>query len=162
MKKCFSICLVPFLLSVSCVTSYKIPENYSGAKAKIISSSKSVNNVKGYGFQVAKINGQYVDHSPVNTPRGGGMVLMLQDKELELPCQPLTLTLNGGSIYAADGAAMADSMMGGNQQATGDIQFTPKPNATYIATGIVSKGYTAVWLIDQKTNRIVSPKIEKK
>jgi hypothetical protein len=162
MKKCLLVCLVPFLFSVSCVTSYKIPENYSGAKATIISSSKPVSSVKGHGFEVTKINGQYVDHSPVDTPRGGGMLLALKDKTIEVPCQPLTLTLNGGSVYAADGVAMADSMMGGNQQATGDIQFTPKPNATYIATGVVSKGCTAVWLTDQKTGKIISPKIEKK
>ena len=76
-----------------------------------------------------------------------------------MPCQPLTLKLSGGSVYAADGVALSDSMIGGNNSVSGVISFTPKPDAAYSVVGTTGKNSTAVWLIDQKSGKIVSENV---
>ncbi len=147
------------LLSSSCAP-YQLPPGYSGATAFIRSTGKSVNSVKGEGYYILAVNGKSAMHSPMATPRGGGMGLSLSERTLQVPCEPLDLKLSGGNIYAADGVAMADSMIGGNHYVTGNVNFTPKANGDYSVTGVTGKGQTAVWIVDNKTGKIVSSKAE--
>lgn len=154
-----SLSLLCALLLPSCAT-YQLPEGYSGATANINSSNKTINSVKGEGYYVEKVDGKFTKHSPMATPNGAGVGLALNDKVLRVPCEVLTLSLRGGNIYAADGVAMADSMIGGNHSASGEVIFTPKPNAEYTVTGLTGKDYTAAWIIDRKTGKVVTSKVE--
>lgn len=146
----------------SCVDYYKLPNGYSGATAVIRNSSKPINAVKGEGYEVSHVNGKIVDASTVATPRGGGVLLMTRDTELKVPAEPLTLTLRGATIYAADGVAMADAMIGGSRNVSGPISFTPKAGGEYRVKGTLEKGNTAVWLVEEKTGKPIGQKIEKK
>lgn len=156
----FALVAVASAFLSSCITSYELPKDHTGPTAIIRSTGRSVNAVKGEGYHIAKVNGVMAIHSPMDTPHGGGMGLMLKNRELQVPCTPLELTLYGGNIYAADGAAMVDSMIGGNQSASGKITFTPKPKGDYTVNGVTSKQRTAVWIEDTKTKKIVSGTVE--
>lgn len=150
-------CLGSLFLN-SCGT-YQIPAGYSGPTATISSTSKPVNSVKAEGYYLMSIDGKSASNSPMNTPQGAGMGISLANETVRVPCQPLTLKLSGGNIYAADGVAMADSIIGGNHSVSGKITFTPKPDAAYSVVGTTGKSSTAVWLTDQKSGRIVSEKV---
>jgi hypothetical protein len=147
------------LIFTSCA-SYEMPAGYNGPTATISSTSQPVNLIKAEGYYISSINGKFVSHSPMNTPRGGGMGISLQNETIKVPCEPLTLGLRGGHIYAADGPALADSMIGQSRSVTGEITFTPKPNTAYQVTGITSKSSTAVWITDCKSGKVVSQKLE--
>ncbi|MBC8127235.1 MAG: hypothetical protein H8M99_08860 [Gloeobacteraceae cyanobacterium ES-bin-144] len=147
------------LLFTSCAT-YELPAGYSGATVSIRSTGKKVSSVKGEGYHILAVNGKSAMHSPMATPYGGGMGLSLSECTLQVPCEPLDLKLSGGNIYAADGVAMADSMVGGNQSVTGNVKFTPKAHGDYSVTGVTGKGQTAVWIIDNKTGKIVTNKVQ--
>lgn len=152
-------CALGVLLS-SCA-SYRLPEGYSGSTASIRSTGKRVNSVKGEGYYILEVNGKFAQHSPMATPRGAGMGISLSERTLQVPCEPLELKLSGGNIYAADGVALADSMIGGNHQVSGKVSFTPRPNGDYSVTGVTGKEQTAVWIVDNKTGKIASSKVAK-
>lgn len=149
-------------LLLSNCESYKLPANYSGPTATIRSTGKAMNSVKGEGYYILEVNGKFAQHSPMATPHGAGMGLLLRDRTLQVPCEPLDLKLSGGSIYAADGVALADMLIGGNHEVTGNVTFTPKPDGEYLVTGVCGKGYTAVWISEEKSGKAVSAKVEKK
>ncbi|MEO5913454.1 MAG: hypothetical protein ABIS50_04425 [Luteolibacter sp.] len=80
------------VLSTSCVTSYQMPAGYTGPTAKITSTYKAVSSVKGEAYFIYEINGKLAHHSPMSTPRGGGIGLSLSEKTIDVPCEDLTLT----------------------------------------------------------------------
>lgn len=152
-----AVCLGTLFLN-SC-GMYQMPAGYSGPTATISSTSKRVNSVKAEGYYVMSIDGKSASNSPMNTPHGTGMRVLLANETVQVPCQPLTLNLSGGNIYAADGVAMADFLIGGNHSVSGEITFTPKPGAAYSVVGTTGKSSTAVWLTDLKSGKIVSQKV---
>lgn len=56
---------------------------------------------------------------------------------------------------------MADSIVGGNRHVSGKVSFTPKAGGEYIVTGVTGKDRTAVWIVDSKSGKVVSPVVEK-
>lgn len=152
------LCALGALFS-SCAP-YQLPEGYTGPTASIRSTGKSVNSVKAEGYYILEVNGKFANHSPMGTARGAGMGVVIKEQTLQVPSEPLNLTLSGGNIYAADGVAMADSMIGGNHQVSGDVSFTPKPNGDYSVTGVTGKERCAVWIVDNKTGKVVSSLVE--
>lgn len=155
-----SITSVVIAVLFSSCASYELPKGYSGPTAFIRSSGKQVNSVKGEGYYVLAVNDKFVNHSPMATPYGGGMGLSLSERTIQVPCEPLDLKISGGNIYAADGVALADSMIGGNHYVNGHVKFTPKANGDYSVTGVTGKDRTAVWIVDNKTGKVAGNKVE--
>jgi hypothetical protein len=145
----------------SCVTIYKLPEGYTGPTATIKDTAIKTGNTKAEAFEVSKIEGQIDTTSPMATPRGGGMFVYLQESKRTVPAgKPITLTIEGGDIYAADGAALADMMSGNAKKVvTGDVVFTPKPNGSYKVNGIAGKESSSVWVEDESNGKLVTRKI---
>lgn len=154
----------PLLLATlaSCGNYYVVPKEYTGPTAVIRGTSKSLNAVKGESFKVAKIDGKTTLGNPVATPRGGGIVLSVRETEQKVMVAPMTLTLVGSTIYAADGVALADSLTGGARHVNGDVSFTPEAGGEYRVKGSLGKDYCAVWLEEEKSGKVVTPKIEKR
>lgn len=94
-------------------------------------------------------------------PPGEDWVCLSATKSLRVPCETLNFKLSGGNIYAAGGVAMADSIVGGNRHVSGKVSFTPKAGGEYIVTGVTGKDRTAVWIVDSKSGKVVSPVVEK-
>lgn len=149
-------------LCSSCVSFHELPAGYAGPTATIRSTGKPINSVKAEGYYVGEVNRKFARHSPMATPQGAGVGIALEAKSIQVPCESLDLKLSGGNVYAADGVAMADALIGGNHSVSGHITFTPKANGDYSVTGKTGKEYTGVWIVDNKTGKISSSKVEKR
>lgn len=146
----------------SCVQYHRLPENYNGPVATIRGSSERKNAFKGEAFTVTKVDGKDIaGRGAVATPTGGGPVLSVREPEVQVLPQPVTLTLRGGTIYAADGPAMVDGLLGGARHVSGDLSFTPEAGGEYRVKGILEKGSEAVWLVEEKTGKMIGGKIVK-
>ena len=146
----------------SCVNYHSSPTDYSGPVAVIRGTSAQKNIFKGQAFTVTKVDGKQVyGRGAVATPTGGGPVLAVQEPEVRILPQPVTLTLTGSTIYAADGPALIDSMAGGARHVSGDLSFTPKAGGEYRVKGVLDKGSESVWLVEEKTGKTVGGKITK-
>jgi hypothetical protein len=156
-KQIVSMTLIASL--TSCVSTYQLPDGYSGPTAVIKDSATKTGTTKAEAFKVTKIDGQYDGHSPMATPRGGGMVVSLKESMRTVPAgKPITLTISGSNIYAADGAAMADMLSGNAAKAvSGNVVLTPKPNAVYDVKGIVGKNSSSVWIEDVSHKKVGTP-----
>ncbi len=152
---------LPFVSLVSCVTTYEYPKDYTGPSAMIRSTTLDNTGVKGKGFYVSNVDGKS-SPSPMSTPRGGGMFVRMEDVEVKVPARATTIKLTGATLYAADGAALVDSIAGGDRYVSGVLAFTPKPGGEYRVTGdLTTKGKESVWLEELKTGKIVGEKITK-
>lgn len=55
-----------------------------------------------------------------------------------------------------------DSIAGGARFVSGTMTFTPKPNGEYRVKGnLEPKGQESVWLVDEKTGKVIGTKIVK-
>jgi hypothetical protein len=158
-KQLISLAIVASL--TSCVSNYKIPEGYSGPTAILKDTATKTGITKAEAFRVTKINGLNDTKSPMATPYGGGIGVSLKESVRTLPAGSLvTVTLSGGNIYAADGAALADMMSGNAKMSvSGDVMFTPKPNGVYKVNGVAGKDSSSVWIEEESTRKIVTQKI---
>jgi hypothetical protein len=147
----------------SCVSTYKIPEGYAGPTAIIKDTATKTGITKAEAFQVSKINGLMDTTSPMATPYGGGLAVSLRESQRTVPAgSPITITLSGGNIYAADGAALADMMSGNAKKyVTGDVVFTPKPNGIYKVNGVAGKDSSTVWVEEEVARKVVTEKLTK-
>ncbi|GAA5484241.1 hypothetical protein [Haloferula sargassicola] len=155
MKRAFLSAGLGVVASVfpSCVQYYQLPKNYSGPTATIVNTGKAHDAFKSSVYQVAKIDGKVVLTSPMQTPYGGGPVVMMGDSAVTVPAgSPLEVELSGGDRFAADGPALLYSL-GGNvsKHATAKFHFTPKANATYVVRGQLGKKESTVWMEDKAT-----------
>jgi hypothetical protein len=164
----FSHCLKLAAVSLAavtlpgCVNSHDLPKGYGGPVAIIRGTSAQKNVFKGDAFTVTKVDGKQVSgRGAVATPTGGGPVLAVREPQVKVLPQPLTLTLTGSTIYAADGPALIDSMAGGARHVRGDLSFTPKAGGEYRVKGILEKGSESVWLVEEKTGKLIGSKITK-
>lgn len=156
--------LVPLFLALllpSCVSYYSLPDGYTGPTATIKDTASKTGAVKAEAFQVTKIEGETEGNSPLATPYGGGMVVTLRDSSRRVPAgSPITLTISGGDIYAADGAALFNMISGNMKKSvSGDVVFTPKANGVYKVTGFAGKQSSSVWIEEESSGRVVTKKI---
>ncbi|WP_367874165.1 hypothetical protein [Luteolibacter sp. Populi] len=146
----------------SCVKYHNLPEGYSGPVATIRGTAAQGNVFKGQSFRVTKVDGlEIAGRGAVATPTGGGPVLAVREPQVQVLPKPVTLTLTGSTIYAADGPALVDSMIGGARHVSGDLSFTPKAGGEYRVKGILEKGSESVWLEEEKSGKLVGNKITK-
>jgi hypothetical protein len=141
----------------SCVQYYQPPQVGSGPTATIRNTGMAHDAFKSSVYEVEKIDGKTVLASAMQTPRGGGPVVTMGESSFPVPAgQPLQMELSAHDRFAADGAALAYAF-GGNttKPATRTLTFTPKPGATYVVKGRLSKEDSAVWLEDAKTGKQV-------
>ncbi|MCW1916209.1 hypothetical protein OJ996_21645 [Luteolibacter sp. GHJ8] len=163
-SRCLQFSSIAFTAATlsSCVQYHNLPTDYSGPVAIVRGTSAQKNVFKGEGFTVSKVNGKMVHgRGTVATPVGGGPVLAVQEPEVRILPQPVTLTLTGSTVYAADGPALVDSMIGGSRHVSGDISFTPKAGGEYRVKGMLERGSESVWLVEEKSGKLIGHKIVK-
>ncbi|MDQ8191774.1 hypothetical protein [Roseibacillus persicicus] len=155
------LALVSATLLSNCVSYYRLPDGYTGPRATVKDTATQVTPLKAEIFRVQKINGETDGNTPMATPYGGGMGVVLRSSQREIPAgEPITLTIGGGDSYAADGAALIDSMAGKRRKSvSGDIIFIPKADKTYVVKGTTGKDSSSVWLEEEGTQRLVSKKL---
>ncbi len=152
-----SLLILPLFLTISsCVSYYSVPEGYTGPTATIQDTATKTGVIKAESFQVSKINGQFDNNSPMATSYGGGVGVTLKESKRTVPANtPLTLSLYGGNIYAADGAALADRLTGqAKKSVSGDVTFTPKKDRVYKVNGVAGKETSSIWIEESSGKKV--------
>jgi hypothetical protein len=155
--KNFLMCLGAAVILSGCV-SPSVPQGYSGATATIKDSVVTLSRSKGEFYCVEKIDGRAVENSVRKTRManaGRGMLMEPQIVEREVPAEPVTLTITGATVYAAD----IQALLGKNYRVSGDVRFEPKPNGKYVVKGQLGPAGSTVWLVDEVTGRKVSAEV---
>lgn len=158
MNKSFFI--VFLLLLSGCATTYSpIPENYTGAVSKFESTEKRHSGSKADLFYLEQVDHKRIHNSAGATSTatyGQGFSLSTSHIVTNVPSAQAVFTIKGRTLYAAPIQALTGTVF----EITGDIEFSPEANATYIVRGELSEGYSAVWIEEKESGKVVVKKIE--
>lgn len=158
-KRLTSALIVLVLLSGCATLSPPVPEGYSGPVAIVKDSVKPISESKADFFYVSEIDGKRIDDSRLRTLRmnqGRGFNMTPALIERNVPAQSSVFTLVGRTEYAAPILALTNTVY----QVTGKVTFSPETYKNYVVRGELGESYSAVWLEDEATGKIVGEKIE--
>ncbi|ESP91485.1 MULTISPECIES: hypothetical protein [Pseudoalteromonas] len=148
------------LLMGGCASTYSpVPENYSGAISKFESTQKRHSEGKADLFYLEKVDGKRIHNSAAATRSatyGQGFALTTEHVVTDTPSSMATFTIKGRTLYAAPIQAMTGTVY----EVTGDVTFSPEPDITYIVRGELGKAYSAVWIEEKGSGKVILKKIE--
>jgi hypothetical protein len=154
----FVFAVAAALLLASC-TSNPVPEGYDGPLARVTDSVTWLGRSSADFFYLSKIDGRTIDESLSATNRsnsGRGMIMDPVTIDRRVPARTATVTIVGRRHYAAPILEMARTVY----QVSGEIEFTPLPDHSYVVKGILSDKYSAVWIEDKDSRETVGRKVE--
>jgi len=88
---------------------------------------------------------------------GRGFSLKVQEFERPVPIRPMQVELLALTYYAAP----ISSLFNDTHEVKGTVRFEPAAGETYVVTGELRDGYSAVW-IQTAGGRMVTEKVEKR
>lgn len=151
--------LVALGLLVGGCTTNPIPEGYTGPLAYIQDTTVTRRATNTDIFFASKVNGKPISESRSATGQanyGRGFVMSPVTIGRQIPAQPVTLTIVGRRHYAAPILTLVNKVY----EVSGEIQFTPEENQTYVVKGELGENYSAVWLEDARNAQVIGEKIE--
>jgi len=158
MKKSIWLILAVALLS-GCVSN-PVPKDYTGPLA-YISDSTAPSETPGVDFFVLDaVNGQAIQDSisaTMSANYGRGFYMDPKVIGRDVPAREASFEVLGMTHYAAPILAMTNTVY----KLNGTVTFTPAPNGRYVIKGKLGAGYSAVWIEEVDTGKIVGQKIEK-
>jgi hypothetical protein len=153
---------LPIVLLAACATTTSpIPENYAGPLATVKDSVKPSSTSKADFFYLSDVDGRQIANSRIATRvtnQGRGMYMKPVVLTRQVPAQASRFTIFGRTEYAAPILALTSTVY----QVTGEIQITPEPDKTYVVKGELGENYSAVWVEEEGTGRIIGEKVEVK
>lgn len=149
-----------FLLG-GCVTyAPTIPAGYTGPRATIRDTALVQSGSKVEFFTVEAVNGGKVQDSATKSRianQGRGFMMSPEYVEHELTAgQPLRIEIRARTSYAAPILELTLPVY----QVTGEVTFTPEAGHIYAVKGQLGENYSAVWIEDTSTQKVVDRKIE--
>ncbi len=161
MKKLFiSICLALGLTGCATFES-PIPAGYTGPMAVIKDSAKAESPRKADIFFLSKIDQLKIKSSLVATRtenRGKGMSMAPVVLDRKVPAQSATFTITGRTEYAAPILALTNPVY----EVSGEVTFVPEKDKNYIVVGELGEKYSAVWIKEAESDKVVGEKVENK
>jgi hypothetical protein len=113
-------------------------------------------------FVATQIDGHDVQNSMDRTHQynaGMGMNIVPKYVEHAIPAgRPVTIAIMGHSYHGAPILSILNS----EYEVSGTVTFTPAVNRYYTVKGSLSKNYSAVWIEESVTGRIMVKKFEKR
>ena len=160
MGRSLAIVLAAIALLAACTTN-PIPEGYTGPRARIADSmtGRSVHSVDF--FYLSAIDGRSVDNNLSATQTanyGRGFQMTPSAYGRDVPARPSTYTIVGRTHYAAPILELLNRVY----EVSGDVNFTPVPDRSYVVKGVLGDDYSAVWIEEVRTGQLVTKKIEVK
>ena len=154
-----------FLMGVffisGCATLHDpVPSGYTGETVLLEDSYTSYGSTKADIFFVQKVDGKEIDNTLYKTRDdnyGKGMYMQPSVVSRRIPAKEVTIHIVGRTAYAAPILTLINTVY----EAKGDIKFTPEPRKTYIVKGKLGENYSAVWVEERMSEKIVG-KIEQK
>ncbi len=142
----------------ACATN-PIPEGYTGPRATISDSAKSLGTSSADLFVLSKVDGKSIHESIIGTRQansGRGFYMSPVEVKREVPAQPAKYTLVGRRVYAAPILELTNKIY----EITGELEFAPETDGSYVVKGTLDSNYSAVWLEDAKTGGLIGKKFE--
>ena len=163
MQKIVLVMLV-VLSMFGCAHKAAIPDDYWGPQAKISDAYTMQGKTHADFFYLDSINGQKIEDSREASRAasyGRGSLLIGKTVERDVPARKATFRVVGRTQYAAP----IDQFFHTIYEISGDIEFAPEPNRSYTVNGHIfdngnDDSYMAIWIADDQTGELVSPKIE--
>jgi len=152
--------LIVFLAGCATTTS-PIPENYTGPLATVKDSVKPYSAGKADFFYLSDVDGRRIANSRIATRvtnQGRGMYMKPVVLIRQVPAQPSRFKIFGRTEYAAPILALTSTVY----QVTGEIQITPEAEKTYVVKGELGENYSAVWIEEEGSGRMIGEKVEVK
>ena len=135
-----------------------VPVNYKGPLSSIKDSFKQYDATKADFFYLSQVDKKDIPNSRFKTlenNRGQGMQMKAAPVVRNVPSKTATFHIVGRTEYAAPILALANPVY----QVQGDISFRPKPNVQYVVAGSLSPTYSAVWIEEAATKKLIGNKI---
>jgi hypothetical protein len=135
------------------------PQRVEGPSATISETGIQNGRTEVDMFVVTQVDGNDVRTSmdstrAQNSGMGIGIVPVYVDHTV--PARPITVTIMGHSYHGAP----ILSMLNPEYEVSGTVNFAPAPNLFYEVKGTLSAHYSAVWIEEAATGRIMGKKIE--
>ena len=146
------------LFAGGCATN-PVPENYQGPTAMIADTMTPRSGTSVDFFILEKFNGKRVDNAVELTTQanaGNGFAMTPQVYERHVPAAEATFHIMGVTHYAAPILALTNTVY----EVDGDIKFTPEPDHRYVVKGALTDKYSAVWIEDNATGKVMDHKVE--
>lgn len=159
MKSVFVGFMVAIALSGCVSYAPTMPADYKGPRAIVKDSVKSYGSTKADFFYVSHVDGREIENSRAKTRRmnhGQGLNMTPFILENPIPAKLAILTIVGRTEYAAPILALTNT----TYQVTGTVEVIPEADTTYVVRGVLGESYSAVWVEEEKTHKVVGKKIE--
>lgn len=161
-----SFTAIALLLLLTACASYKpVPEGYTGPVAIIRDTSEPEDGTKAQQFYIAEIDGNRVENSRSATRQssyGTGFALFARGYERTVPARSMKLKLIGTHVVAAPIHEFASRAIGTFYEVEGVVEFTPKEGVRYAVRGELKKNASSVWIEEEESKVIVTPKVSGK
>ena len=135
-------------------------ERYDGPTATINETGHQDSRTEVDFFVVKQVDGNDVGTSLDRTARamaGMGMSIVPVYVEHVLPAgRPVTVAIMGRSYHAAPILSILNS----EYEVSGTVTFTPALNRVYEVKGTLGEKYSAVWIEEAASGRVMGKKIE--
>lgn len=143
-----------------CVTIVPaVPKDYAGPVAIIKDSKEKLSESKTNFYYVSEIDGKRIEDSRAKTislNQGCGLIMIPSVIERNVPAQEATFTLVARTEYGAPILAWTNPVY----QVIGKVTFSPETYRSYVVRGELGENYSAVWLEDEVTGKVIGKKIE--
>lgn len=155
--------LFPFLsamlLLAGCVTTELVPEDYTGPTAIIEDSAVRNSQSQVDFFYLSKVDGQPVQNalrSSRMSSSGGGFNMSIAPVDRQVLPRNAVFEIVGKTAYAAPILAFTNKVY----EVTGEVKFTPEERTVYQVKGELGESYSAVWIEEKETGKVIGEKIE--
>lgn len=142
-----------FLLA-SCATT-ALPPDYSGPVATIQETTVRVDSGKAQMFFLSKIDGSYISENSsarsFQRSYGHGNNLTIVDTPYQVPSKAHTYTITGSHVWAMDGRAFLEDSL----EVSGELDFVPMPDHTYVIGGQLKHSESRVWLKEKESGKVI-------
>lgn len=136
-----------------------IPEGYVGPTANVKDSKKVYSTTKVDFFYLDKIDGKGIENSRYRTGvenYGNGLLMSPIVLDREVPARSALFTIEGRTEYAAPILAFSNPVY----EIAGTVKFTPEEGKTYIVKGELTEEYSAVWIEELESGKLIGEKVE--
>ena len=159
MRRLLSITVLLLTLSGCAIYSTPVPDNYNGPIAVVKDSINVYSSSKVDFFYMDKFEGKRIENSRSKTIEvndGRGMHMQPVVLERFIPVKEAVVKIVGRTVYAAPILSFTNTVY----EVSGDVIFKPEQDKTYVVKGILGEDYSAVWIEEKITSKVVSNKIE--
>ena len=152
--------ILSILIFTGCSHYKPVPENYKGEVSYIEDTAKLQSEHKCDFFSAIEYNDKTIESNLYKTLNENttviynGKVHFISPKYVkrEIPTQPAKIKIIARSVYVPKAMELINPVYFIEKE----FEFYPKPNQSYYVSGRLEKNYSAVWLAEAGTNKIIA------